>query len=297
MGGAERRSAALVRERLSLGNYDRFYQNFVPGAVSADQALVTLTAYNDDWNRTNLFSQTDVTFAGTSGPLASFLAGVELGRQLADNFRNTGFFNNDATSIRVPVADTVIETPVSFRQSVTDADNHVVTDVAAVFAQDQVEVSRHVQLIGGVRFDRFNLQYHNNRSAEDLSRVDNLVAPRAGVVYKPIRPVALYGSYGVSYLPSSGDQFSSLTTVTQQVKPEKFNNYELGVKWDALPALAVTGAVYRLDRTNTRSSDPNDPTRIVQTGSQRTRGFEFGLNGRVTPVWSVAGGYAYQDAL
>jgi len=58
-----------VRERLSLGNYDRFYQNFVPGAVSADQALVTLTAYNNVTNRTNLFSQTDVTFAGTSGQL------------------------------------------------------------------------------------------------------------------------------------------------------------------------------------------------------------------------------------
>jgi catecholate siderophore receptor len=101
----------------------------------------------------------------------------------------------------------------------------------------------------------------------------------------------------VSYLPSSGDQFSSLTTITQQVKPEKFNNYELGVKWDALSALALTAAVYRLDRTNTRSTDPNDPTRIVQTGSQRTNGFELGVNGRITAAWSVAGGYAYQDAL
>ena len=54
--------------------------------------------------------------------------------------------------------------------------------------------------------------------------------------------------------------------------------------------------MYRLDRTNTRSTDPNDPTRIIQTGSQRTNGFEFGVNGRVVPRWNVAGGYAYQDA-
>ena len=33
---------------------------------------------------------------------------------------------------------------------------------------------------------------------------------------------------------------------------------------------------YRLNRTNTRSTDPNDPTRIVQTGSQRTNGYELG---------------------
>ena len=62
------------------------------------------------------------------------------------------------------------------------------------------------------------------------------------------------------------------------------------------PGLALTTAVYRLDRTNTRSTDPNDPTRIVQTGSQRTNGFELGVNGQVRPGWSIAGGYAYQDA-
>jgi catecholate siderophore receptor len=100
----------------------------------------------------------------------------------------------------------------------------------------------------------------------------------------------------VSYLPSSGDQFSSLTTVTQQVKPEKFNNYEVGVKWDLKQSLSITTAVYRLDRTNTRATDPNDPTRIVQTGSQRTNGLEIGANGSITRAWKIAGGYAYQDA-
>jgi len=51
-----------------------------------------------------------------------------------------------------------------------------------------------------------------------------------------------------------------------------------------------------LNRTNTRALDPNDPTRIVQTGSQRTNGYEVGLDGHVTRAWRIAGGYAYQDA-
>jgi catecholate siderophore receptor len=49
-------------------------------------------------------------------------------------------------------------------------------------------------------------------------------------------------------------------------------------------------------RTNTRAIDPTDPTRIVQTGSQRTNGLEVGLNGSINRIWSVAGGYAYQNA-
>ncbi len=269
----------------------------MPGAVSADQSQVALTAYNNATNRTNVFNQTDLTYATTTGTVRhTLLAGVEAGRQLTDNFRNTGFFNNTATSISIPFSVTMITTPVTFRQSATDADNHLRTNLAAVYGQDQMELSRHVQLVAGLRFDRFDLQYHNNRNGDTLARPDNLVSPRAGLVIKPVAALSLYTSYGVSYLPSSGDQFSSLTTITQQVEPEKFSNYEVGTKWDVFRALSLTMAAYRLDRTNTRSTDPNDPTRIVQTGSQRTNGYELGINGQITGAWSVAGGYAYQNA-
>jgi catecholate siderophore receptor len=113
---------------------------------------------------------------------------------------------------------------------------------------------------------------------------------------KPIIPLSLYFNYSVSYLPSSGDQFGSLDATTQTLKPEKFTNYEAGIKWDIRRYLSVTTAVYRLNRTNTRAVDPNNPAVIVQTGSQRTNGFELGVNGNITGRWTVAGGYGYQDA-
>ena len=62
------------------------------------------------------------------------------------------------------------------------------------------------------------------------------------------------------------------------------------------PRLSLTTALYRRDRTNTRATDPNDPTRIVQTGSQRTNGYEVGVSGALSRLWSVSGGYAYQHA-
>jgi len=257
---------------------------------------VALTTYNNATNRTNVFNQTDVISVVSTGRMRhTLLAGAEFGRQLTDNFRNTGFFNNTATSILVPFNNPTISTPVTFRQNATDADNHLTTNVAAAYAQDQIELSKHLQVLAGLRFDRFDLTYHNNRTGDTLDRPDNLVSPRAGVVYKPMAPLSIYSSYSVSYLPSSGDQFSSLTTITEQVKPEQFRNYEVGAKWDVVRDLSVTTALYRLNRTNTRATDPNDPTRIVQTGSQRTNGYELGANGRVSPLWSIAGGYTYQD--
>jgi hypothetical protein len=58
--------SVLDRSR-TVGNYDRGYQNSVPGAVTADKTLVTLSAYNNATRRTNVFNQTDVTYALETG--------------------------------------------------------------------------------------------------------------------------------------------------------------------------------------------------------------------------------------
>jgi len=294
----EHRAGPLKIRSLTLfGDYDRFYQNYVPGAANAARTLVALSGYNNATQRQNLFNQTDLTFVTPAGAARhTLLAGTEFGRQLTDNLRHTAFFNNTTASISVPYDNPVTNTPVTYRPNATDADNHLKTDVAAAFVQDQIEFTRRWQAIVGVRFDSFALQYRNHRTGDYLGRRDQLVSPRAGLVWKPLVKVALYGSYSVSSLPSSGDQFSSLTTVTQQVQPEKFTNLEVGTKWDLPDNFALTTAVYRLDRTHTRATDPADPTRIVQTGHQRTQGFELGLTGSLRQSWTASLGYAYQDA-
>ncbi len=287
----------IFRNHASYGDFDRFYQNYVPGSVNAAGTLVTLTAYNNRTQRKNLFNQTDLTYSFNTRRIKhTLVGGTEFGRQSTDNFRNTGFFNNTTTSIQVSFDDPVTSSPITFRQSSTDADNHLKLDLGSAFIQDQIEFSRYVQAIVGVRYDRFDLTYHNNRNADTITRIDDLVSPRFGLVIKPVTTLSLYGSYSVSHLPSSGDQFSSLTTVAQQVKPERFENIEAGAKWDIRRTLFLTAAIYRLDRTNTRATDPNNPSAIVQTGSQRTNGFELGLTGNILPKWSVSGGYAYQNA-
>jgi catecholate siderophore receptor len=60
--------------------------------------------------------------------------------------------------------------------------------------------------------------------------------------------------------------------------------------------LLATAAIYQLDRSNTRASDPSDPSRTVLTGKQRSRGFELGLERSITSRWMVSGGYSLQNA-
>src|SRR5262249_6453551 len=188
-----------IRNRTSIADYDRGYQNFVPGAVTADGLRASLSAYNNATERRNFFNQTDLTYSLKTGRVRhTLLSGAEAGRQLTNNFRNTGYFNNTDTTVIVPLSDPTIGTPVTFRQSATDANNHLRTNLAAVYVQDQIELSRFVQAVTGVRFDYFDLQYHDNRTGANLRRIDHLVSPRAGLVLKPAKPLSIYTSYSVS---------------------------------------------------------------------------------------------------
>ena len=290
-------SGIRVSNHARFTSYSKKYQNVYPGAVDSSGDVVTLNAYNHSTPRTNFFNQTTATYDVATGAIRhTLLAGAELGRESSDNFRNTGYFNDSTTSILAPVADPTVYTPVIFRQSATDANAQTTATTRSLYLQDHVALSRRWQLVAGVRYDHFGIRYHDNRSNVSRSRSDDMVAPRFGIVFKPMAPVSIYASRSVSYLPGAGDQFSTLSATTQALRPERFTNYEVGAKWDVAHGLALTTALYRLDRTNTRSPDPTDPTRMLQTGSQRTSGFELGANGNITPVWSIAGGYSHQNA-
>jgi catecholate siderophore receptor len=287
-----------IHNQTNFTTYDKIYQNVLPGAVSANGADVTLSAYNNAQQRRNAFNQTDLTYDAHTGSVGhTLLVGAELSRQVTDNFRNTGFFNDSAATFTAPVASPMVSVPISFRQSATDANNHVATTSSAIYAQDQIEINPYFQVIAGVRYENFDIRFHNNRSDTNLARRDAMVSPRAGVLFKPVTPASIYASYSVSYLPSAGDQFSSLTDVTQALEPEKFTNVEAGAKWDVSDRVALTAAAYRLDRSNTRAPNPTDPSMTVQTGSQRSTGYELAITGSITSDWGVVGGFSRQRAV
>lgn len=288
-----------LRNRTRVADYDKFYQNVFPGAVSADLQTVAISAYSNATQRENAFNQTDFVWKLDVGTVKhTLLFGAELGRQETDNFRNTGFFGapgSTATSVRVPLANPGYTGPLEFRQSATDADNHTLAKIAALYAQDQIGFSPQWQAIVGVRYDRFDIDFRNNRNGTELEATDNLVSPRVGLVYSPVEPLSLYASYSMTHLPRSGEQMTSLSASNRSLDPEEFRNYEIGAKWDVAPGLSLTAAAYRLERTNVAVTDPNDPTRSILIDGQRIKGIEIGLAGNITEAWSVMGGYAWQE--
>jgi len=290
---------ATLRSRTSYAEYDKFYQNVFPGAVNADAAAVSLSAYNNDTLRQNLFNQTDLLLTRTTGRIGhTLLVGLEVGRQATDNLRQTGYFTSvspTTTSVSVPLSNPTTALPVEFRPSATDADNSGVATTAAVYAQDQIALSDRLLASVGLRYERFAIDFRNNRTGEELSNTDGLVSPRVGVVYKLAPAMSLYASHSRTSLPRAGEQLSSLSLTNQALEPETFRNHEIGAKWDIVPGLSATAAAFRLDRGNVAITDPLDPTQTLLVDAQRTTGLELGLSGRLSRNWTIAGGYAWQD--
>ncbi|HKX90937.1 MAG TPA: TonB-dependent siderophore receptor [Sphingomicrobium sp.] len=283
-----------IRNKTLYGHYDKFYQNIFPNGPVVN-GEVALGAYNSRNDRQNLFSQTDLVWENRlAGIDQTLLFGVEFGRQTSRNHRQSGTILG-LPGNRVPVDDPTIDADVTFASAGNDANNRTKATVLAAYVQDQIRPASWLEIVAGLRFDSFRLKVDDLRvGSTDFSRRDSLWSPRLGLVLKPRDNLSFYASYSRSYLPQSGDQFSGLSSTTDQLKPERFDNYEVGAKWEPVEGLLATLAVYQLDRTNTQARDEQD--RIVLTGASRTRGLELGLERSITSRWQVSAGYALQEA-
>jgi catecholate siderophore receptor len=307
-----------VKNGSIYADYKKFYQNVYPangtlsGAVNPADTSVNLGAYQHWTNRDNAFNQTDFIYKTSTGPALHTVGfGTEFGQQTGIDWRNTGVFpNGTPTGINTiavnPFAPTYFG-PVTFVHhytSVNNGDGVTAADsnskyrlyIESGYVRDTVEITRWLQLIGGVRYDRFDMSALDQNTGILRGRVDEKLSPQAAVIVKPIDSLSIYTAYSISYLPASGDQFSSLSPGTLILEPQKFENTEVGVKWNINPKLLFSTAVYNLNRTNQPIADGNNPGFFLPSGSTLARGFEASVAGYVTSDWQTSFAYAYTDA-
>ncbi len=284
-----------IRNSLRITNYEKFYQNVYANGAVTGAGLVRIEAYNNTDKRTNVFNQTDLTTKFSVGGVDhTLLAGLELGHQDGSSVRKNGFFGA-ATFLNV-AAGSPYAVATDFRAAGTTADNAVKVDLAAVYLQDQIALGKEWKLLAGLRYDHFKTAFDDRRTlvaATDLARTDKEFSPRLGLTWSPGANATWYLSYSTSFLPSA--EQLSLATNTAQLAPETAKNYEAGVRWDLLPRLTLSGAVFRTGRNDVKVVDPNNPGLLILAGQQRTDGVELGLQGEVMKNWDIYAGYANLD--
>lgn len=293
-------NGATLINQTRYADYDKYYDNVFAGAYNPETDLISISSYNSATARKNLINQTDLTFEIKTGSINhKLLTGVEYSEQDTDNRRLTGYFSDigvGTSNTLVPLNNPVYNGVITYRAAGNDADNHSDAVAKAVYVQDQMELSEQWVAVMGVRYDQFSVDLYNNRTNVELSSDDDLLSPRAGLIYKPVTDVSVYVNYSKSYVPRAGEQLAGLSATTAALEPEAFVNRELGLKWDLNDNLALTTAVYKLERTNVAVTDPADPTALLLVDGQNVKGAEFELNGQFMTGWDYIFGYSHQDS-
>ncbi len=294
-----------------LATYDKVYSNVfansavtIPGACGSPvTGCVTLGGYINGTERDSIVNQTDVTYRWDmgNGIRHTLLAGTEFSHQETDNFRNNPTFGGSNV---VPFNNPTSFVPVTF--NVFHRDWHTEVQTSSGYIQDQLEITKYFELIGGLRFDRFDVAFDgrtagvNGGNPQSLSRVDDVWSHRVGAVFKPLETASIYIATSNAFLPGAGDQFGNLTTVSgNTLEPEEFQNDEIGFKWEVAPRLFFTGAIFELDRSNQLvvvGTTPGGANISEQVGLTRTRGGELSLTGYVTDEWQISAGWGHQIA-
>ena len=286
-------SATVVR------NLTRWGRNVRDSVITAPRfvAVNTSTAINRqlqsrDMTDEILANQTNLTTHVSTGSIGhAIVAGIEVASESSINYARTGPAAPTA-DLYHPNPNDPYPGPIVRSGASTDG----TANSAAAYAFNTVSIGEHLELTGGLRWDRFAVGYVSTAVSgvpTRFERTDTMTSGRAGVVYKPRPEGSVYVGYGTSFNPSA--EGLSLSAANVDLEPEKTRNLEAGTKWDLFrQQLSATAAIFRTDKTNARTPgvNPGDPPTVL-AGKQRVSGVEFGVSGRVRRWWTAIVNYAH----
>ena len=286
-------------DALSLRNVTRTYtyeldrNNTLPGGT-VDTATLTVGRNRGHVGRQDdgVFNQSDFTFKNALGGLKhEWLFGLELGQQ--NKFQKSV---NQANIDRVSLFDPGAVVPPAISPAVWAAADpaNSAFKVLGLYAQDQVALAPAWKALLGVRYDSFKQATRFERTGAFLEREDKTWSPRAGLVWQPSVAASYHVSFSNSYQPSGEN--SALAATNAANGPEQTQNREVGARLDVLDAaMSITAAVFNLQRSDIKTTDPANPGVLINVGRQRTNGLELTARGRLPQGVELSAGYAYLD--
>ena len=268
-----------LSSRDSIATPPRFANN---NSTAINRELRSWMTEDDIWD-----NQTDAAARFSTGKIEhSFVAGLNLTRE--HNVRKIRTAGNMLTTLLDPNPDDTFTGAITTSPIVGD----ITANSQALYAFDTAKLGQKWELNGGLRWDRFDAEGISTTGAP-VSRVDRMLSFRAAAVFKPLDNGSVYASYGTALNPSlEGLSYNTANTV---IDPEKTYTVEAGSKWDLFEGrLLLTGAVFRVDKTNARTPGlgPNEPPQVLQ-GQQRVSGMEMSASGSFTRDWQVLAGYTF----
>lgn len=299
-----------ISDDMSLRNYSRYGETSRDAGVTSPRLSQTnpdTMARRNDFKtqaRDNkiLANQTDLFYDfGSEGLHHSFLIGVELAREIYDNY---DVDDQDVQGTETDLYNPTPNDPWGGTVSREDSYTRGTGRTFAGYLSDTLDIGEHWQVSGGLRFEHFDADTKDVVSGVEIpvySRKDDMLSWRAGVVFKPTEIGSIYAGVGTSFNPSaealtlsgSGRRGDPITG-NPNFDPEENRSYELGTKWELLDRrLFLSAALFRTVKENALERDAAGSAVIA--GDRTVDGIELGVSGYVTPQWYMYGGFVYMD--
>jgi catecholate siderophore receptor len=241
-----------------------------------------------------IVNQTEALLNLQTGPISHrALVGIEVGRESSEVVRYAfGTATNGRPNASALNPNYYADAPFI---RTTGSDIRTVANTLALYFVDQIRLHEMVELQLGARWDRFEADYRNRAAVTNnrFARTDEAATWRAALVFQPTPRIRTYFAAGTSFNPSA--ESLTLAANNAQLGPESNITYELGGSWEAIDGLRLTGALFRIEKTNARTSDPSGNLQVLD-GVVRVDGVEIGVQGRPLPNWNVYAGYTYLNS-
>jgi catecholate siderophore receptor len=292
-------------DNLRLGNqlrYGRSTRDSVatpPRFASNDSTVInremrSWLTEDDIWD-----NQTDLRAAFKTGEVEhTLVTGLALTRERNVRWLRTA--PNAQTTLLDPNTEDVYTGAVTLNPFAGD----ITADSQALYAFDTARVGKKWEFNGGLRWERFDAAgvavgatsaANAFTPGAPVARIDRMFSFRAGAVFKPKEEGSIYAAYGTSLSPSL--EGLSYGTANTAIDPEKTYTFEAGSKWELFKSrILLTGAVFRVEKTNARTPGlPGEPPQVLD-GRQRVEGVELSASGRVVRGWQLFAGYTFLDS-
>ncbi|CAN5293619.1 TonB-dependent receptor [soil metagenome] len=170
--------------------------------------------------------------------------------------------------------------------------------VHGVYVQDWLRFSDKLKGLVGLRYDLFTGTYFTDKVDKDRNVTDlgakttisvAALTYRAGLVYQPIQPLSIYGSYSTYFKPSR-----RVATNGETFDPETGYQGEIGGRLELSGHFAATVSGYYMRKDNQVESLPGGVFKRI--GSAESKGFEIEVQGKPAPGLDVTAGYTFTNA-
>lgn len=190
-------------------------------------------------------------------------------------------------------------TPANFPGVGNFADVGANIRINAVFAEDALNLTDKLLLVGGLRYEDVKLDRtthdFNLATTVSFTRKYKPVSYRAGAIYDLAPKTQLYAQYTKGAAP-----VSTLVLLSQSnsgFNLTKGDSTEIGVKsvlWGGRVEMTLAG--YKIRQTDIITRDPVNPNIQIQGGTLSSKGVEFSGTARLTDHLRLDGNAAFVDA-